>query len=421
VIVRALTDHNLSQPLEIALRMNMQPTRGEIHVAKLLKQVRIAKELHQIKKLRHWTGAYLNSFHAKLAAVQRVNRRRKLSNRLDTATVLKVAAGLDAYQGTDEPVLVHRKPKTSNPDSFRTYMAFGIENRALQYLVLRLLEEVACIAPYQYTVNGGTHAAIKHVLKAMSTGPVWAVEVDVVDCYPSFDGKKLKDLLPPVPKEVTEHVLISEHLNLKGGNLAGIAKSAGPFGPAGGPEASMTLEGMLAAALQGIPQGSAVSPFIAETMLAIALREVPKLGDIVAYGDNCLLLAKKESDMVTMMKALETALQAHPVGLLKPKCKLFHPGQRVEFLGHYLIPQSDGKIRIEPSEENWKKFEGEMRWQLKRLKYKKMSAAVRFRAQQEAKRYVRSWMAAFCLCDGIGQHEAYWLNRIANASASPKK
>jgi len=215
-------------------------------------------------------------------------------------------------------------------------------------------------------------------------------------------------------------VIISEHLNLKGGNLAGIT-DAGPFGPAGDPKASMTPEGMLAAASQGIPTGSALSPFVAETMLAIALREVPELGDKVAYGDNCLLMAKNETDMVTMMQALETAFKAHPVGLLTPKRKLFHPGQRVEFLGHYLIPQSDGKIRIEPSEENWKRFESEMRWQLKRLKYKKMSAAVRFRAQQKAKRYVRSWMAAFGLCDGIGQYEAYWLKKIANASASPKK
>jgi hypothetical protein len=400
--------------------LNIQPTKEEIHVAKLLKQVRIAKELGQLKKFQHWAGAYLNSFDAKLAAVQRANRRRKLGDRLDKAAVRSIADGLDAWQGTDEPVFVHRKRKTSNPDSFRTYMAFGIENQALQYLVLRLLEQVADIAPYQYLVrNGGTHAAIKHVLKAMSTGPVWAVEIDVIDCYPSFDGKKLKDRLP-IPKEVTENLLISKHLNLKGGNLTGITKS-GPFGPAGDPKAPMTLEGTFAAARQGIPQGSAVSPFIAETMLAIALREVPKLGDIVAYGDNCWLLAKKESDMVTMMKALVSALKAHPVGLLTPKCKLFKPGEAVESLGHRLIPQPGGKIRIEPSEENWKKFESDMRWQLKRLKYKKMSAAVRFRALQKAKRYVRSWMAAFCLCDGIGQYEAYWLMKVANASAPPKK
>jgi len=114
--------------------LNIQPTKEEQHVAKLLTRIRIAKELGHHKKLRHWTGVYLNSFHAKLAAVQRANGRRKLNDRLDTATVRTTAANLDAWKGTGEPVLVHRKPKASKPDSFRTYMAFGIENRALQYL-----------------------------------------------------------------------------------------------------------------------------------------------------------------------------------------------------------------------------------------------------------------------------------------------
>ncbi len=59
-----------------------------------------------------------------------------------------------------------------------------------------------------------------------------------------------------------------------------------------------------------------MSPLIAETMLALALSEVPKLGDVVAFGDNCLLMAKEANDMVTMTEALETAFQAHPVGLL---------------------------------------------------------------------------------------------------------
>ena len=176
---------------------NIQLTKEEKHVAKLLRRIRIAKELGQVKKLRHWTCQYLNSSDARVAAVQRANRHRKLGDRLDTSTVRTIAGGLDARKGTDEPVLVHREPKASNPDSFRTYMSFGIENKALQYLVLPLLEQVAVVPPYQYTVKGGTHAAIKHVRKVMSTDPVWVVEVDVVDCYPSFDGKKLTDLQRP--------------------------------------------------------------------------------------------------------------------------------------------------------------------------------------------------------------------------------
>jgi len=390
------------------------PVKSEEHVEQLLERVRRANELGQIKKRDYWARTYLESFDARYAAVLRANRRRDIDDRLDGASVRTVATRLNAWKGTDETVLVHVKRKSSNPDSFRTYMAFGIENRALQYLVLRLLEQMADVDSCQYTIRGGIHAAVKRVAKAMSAGLRWAVEIDVIHCYPSFDGKKLKDLLP-VPKEVSERVLISEHLTMEGGSIASITKS-GPFGPAGAPKSSMTLEGILAAARRGIPQGSATSPLIAETMLAIALRQVPDLGEKVGYGDNTLLLAKEASDMVTMLEALESALQAHPVGLLKPKRKLFHPGQPVEFLGHCLIPQSTGKIRIEPSQKAHDRFERNMGRMVNYLKYEKLSSAERFRVQRRARRHVQSWTAAFKLCDDIGAVRAQWLMKIAKAS-----
>jgi hypothetical protein len=183
--------------VEAAGMPNIQPTKEEKHVEMLLQRVRVANEHGKVKELRYWAGAYLNSIDAKLAAVQTANRRRKYSDRFDAVTVQKIAAGLDAWKGTVEAVLVYLEKKDSTPVSFRTYMAFGIENKALQYLVLRLLEQVADIAPYQYTVKGGTHAAIKHVANVMSTGPVWAVEIDVIDCYSSVDGKKLRTCFPP--------------------------------------------------------------------------------------------------------------------------------------------------------------------------------------------------------------------------------
>jgi N-terminal domain of reverse transcriptase len=383
--------------------------KSEEHVEKLLSRIRVAKERGQVKKLRHWACVYLDSFAPKLVAVQRVNLRRKIKNRLDQASVRMIAAGLDPRKGTDEVVLVHQKLKSNDPKLYRTYMAFGIENRALQYLALRLLEQIADVTPYQYTVRGGIHAAIKQVAKVMSTGPVWAVELDVVDCYPSFDGKKLTDLLP-LPKEVSERVLISAHLNLKGGNIRvgkvkGVKKGNGVkgvkgmgkmglFGPAGASKASK-LEEVLAAARQGIPQGSATSSLIAEISL---------------------LMAKEESDVVSMLKALEAAFKSHPVGLLTPKLKVFHPGQPIEFLGHRLIPQAGGKVRIEPSEKNRDKFQATMGRRLKRLKYEKLSANARLEAQRKAKRSVQSWTGAFQLCNDMAHYEQYWLKKIDSVS-----
>jgi hypothetical protein len=169
---------SIQKRLEVLLP-NVRSDRKEEHVAKLLRCIGRAKERGQRKKLDFFLATYLNSHDAKCTAVRRANSQLKLNRRFDKAELQKIAGDLDPWKGTDEEVLVHLKRKSSNPDDFRVYMAFGIENRALQYLLLRPLEILADIAPYQYTIRGGLHQAIKHVVKAMSAGPVWAIELDV--------------------------------------------------------------------------------------------------------------------------------------------------------------------------------------------------------------------------------------------------
>jgi hypothetical protein len=206
-------------------------------------------------------------------------------------------------------------------------MEFGIENRALQYLVLDPLMALADLDPSQYALRGGVKAAIKDVADAMKSGPVCAIEVDIKDCYSSFDGKKLQSLIP-LPKEVTQRVITSKYLHLIGGNAHDL------FGPADGEEwEPILLNDVLADARRGIPQGSAVSPLVTEMVLAASLKQIPILGSVFAYADNTLLMAKNESDAVSMSKALWSALDAHPVGRLRPKFKAFGAGQPIDFLG----------------------------------------------------------------------------------------
>jgi hypothetical protein len=381
-------------------------TKEEEHIRQLLKRVHNAHALGQFKKRDYWVRTYLDSYDAKLLAIRRANKKFKLNRRFDDKELQAMASGMDAWKGTTEEVLVHLKRKPSNPCDFRIYMAFGIQNRGLQYLIFELLKELAEIEPYQYTARGGVKAAIMHAVNAMSAGPVWAIELDVTDCYPSFDGKKLPGLLP-LPEEVSTNVLISEYLNMKGGNITY------HFGPTGidDPGAPFMLEETLVEARRGIPQGSATSSLIAEMVLAMALKQVPILGHKIAYGDNSLLLAKSEGDLVAMTQALESALKAHPVGLFWPKAKKFLPGQPIKFLGHLLTPKHGGHVHIAPSPENRAKFEAEMASKLKRLKTK-MMPDVMARERQQARHYVRSWTAAFSLSEGIEDERNYWMQWI---------
>src|SRR6266498_212595 len=280
---------SLAQSQEIAINCNpAKPSQhagkaqAKGHVRAMLHDVRSAHLAGKHKKAKHRIRRYLNSHHARLVAAE---------------------------------------------------------------LARRAMKVIADLHPHQCgSGNGGMHAAIKHVAQAMKDGFVWAVEMDLENCFWSFDADKVADLLP-LPKEVTEQALLARNLNLVPGNLLDLlgGVSGGvhdvPYGsphtPHFGPACGLGILGaqILAEARRGIPQGSAASPLLAEMLLAPALKQLPTGGKVFAYLDNFLIMAKSEDDAVSMAKALGCALKAHPAGPLRPKIRgLFRPREPTEFL-----------------------------------------------------------------------------------------
>ncbi len=357
-------------------------TRGH---ARTLNRIRAANLAGKRNKVKYLGGVYLNSYSAKLAAAELALRAMKPHRRLPKALAPSIASALDAWTGATEEVRVNFVPKGSDPDNRRIVMDFGPENRARQYLVLRLLRAIADLHPHQFANRGrGTHAAIKHVAEAMNDGFAWAVEIDIENCFPSFDGDKVADLLP-LPKEVTERVLLARHLNLVPGNLLDLLGCE----PGG--------------VHQGIPYGVPHTPHF----------QLPAGGEVFAYLDNFLVMAKSKEDAVSMTIALVSALKAHPAGPLRPKIKgRFHPGEPIEFLGHRLTAHH-GTVTIEPSPLNQQKFEVTMKMELARIKGNSFSPAARARKVRELKSYVRSWAAAFALWPQAEIHKEHWLAKIA--------
>ena len=176
-------------------------------------------------------------------------------------------------------------------------------------------------------------------------------------------------------------------------------------------EGVATTPGAVSTARQGIPQGSAASPFVAEAMIAIALKQMPTLAVlIVAYADNILLLAKTKNDRDSTTKALLAAFKAHPVGRLRLSPRRFAPGEPIEFLGHRLTP-CKGDVRIEVSDSNKRKFQDKMNLMLRSLAKTEQSKARR-KALHEMKKDIESRAAAFALCDDIKKIRSYWLQRV---------
>jgi hypothetical protein len=348
---------------------------------------------------------HLNSHDAKCVAVKKAYRKLKPHRRPPVTELSSIAASLDPWKGSDEAVIVHYKPK-SEPGTYRVTMDFGIEHRSLQYLVASVLAELVDIHPQQYTVEQGLHAAVKSVATALKAGPMYAVELDIKDCYPSFEEAGLTDLLP-LPKEVSRNVLISKYLYLQGGNVHEW------FGPAAGEEWEETplLDAALADARRGIPQGSAASSILAEALLAPVLHEVPPVGTLAAYGDNVIVLAHDENDVVFMTSALWTGLKTHPAGRLRPTAKAYTPGKPIDFLGHRFIVEAPGIVAVVPTPSNVTKFEHRVNEELK-LIGQQTSPILRWRRIRKLKRYVHSWSTAFKLCDGIQSLRSSWLAKI---------
>ena len=247
--------------------------------SKLLKRIRAAVQAGKWKKVNWLVVEWLRSPEAKRLAVRLARRKMKLHCPPHKSESDVIAEHLDPWKGSDEVAYVAKRAKEHKPHDYRLTINFGIENRALQYLVLLVLRELVELHPSQYQTNPygprGTHPAIEQVKKALGEGYLWAIEYDIKDCYPSFNGKELSNFIP-LPKKVIEAVLLCEHLNLKGGYS--LLYSSYSVGCEGDDDWSPDqFNDALVRARRGIPQGSAASPFVAEAVLS-PQKSVPDLG-----------------------------------------------------------------------------------------------------------------------------------------------
>jgi hypothetical protein len=188
------------------------------------------------------------------------------------------------------------------------------------------------------------------------------------------------------------------------------------FGPADpGEDDEVTFARLFAAARRGFPQGSATSAIAVEMLLAPLFEQLPQGGEAINYADNVLMMAKDKNDVVSMCLAFGAALEAHPVGQLRPKePRVFPPGTPIEFLGHRL-ELINGMVRISPTQRNIERLETKFANGIRKIKGFNAASDQARRHVQELRRYVSSWLASFKLCDGIESYRVEALDRIDNA------
>jgi hypothetical protein len=228
----------------------------EVH--KLSAQHAKATQAGKKGKAWHLRARLLKSYNARLVAVWEANKRLPKHKRVPLTDLPRRAEQLDAWTPIDEEVFV--QPKAKRSGGWRPIFSFGLRNKARDILVLRALEPTGRLTEHQFAGRGqgGREAATRAVSEAMRDGYTWAVEMDIKDCYRSFDNEMVAKVLP-LPREVAMNITSIARLNLiprKSTHL-----TLGPLD-------------LLGQSQWGLPQGSALSPWIAERVIGYVLRSL---------------------------------------------------------------------------------------------------------------------------------------------------
>ena len=375
----------------------------------MLADISRANKQGNLKLVRNRICRYLQSRDARCVAILEAYQSMRTEKRPDELDVDALAETLFPHKGSAEPVRLFMQRKGEpGAGGYRLVMEFGLENRALQYLIKAPLTAAANLHPHQFGTVG-VSAAITRIAEFMTEGYQWGCEIDIESCFPSFSEEMLVRLLP-IPKEVIRHVAMSNALNIVHSvNLYDV------FGPADNGLDPLAVTDFLSEARQGIPTGSAASSITSEILLSSPFKALPSHGVAVGYADNSFLMAKSEKDAMSIKEAFWSDLKSQSAGLLRPKVKgAFRPGDPVDVLGHRLR-LLDEKVRVDPSPKNDAIFNSTIEKGIARLKMSKLNHAGHDRIAKNLRKYVKAWTSSFGVCDGIADRRSSTLARINDA------
>ncbi|WP_164660552.1 hypothetical protein [Tropicibacter sp. Alg240-R139] len=195
----------------------------------------------------------------------------------------------------------------------------------------------------QKLFNGGTRAAIEQIKANHEEGYKYTCQLDVVECYSSFNVEKVAALLF-LPEEVADNVLSGRNYAIElSPTILGEDASVQPTG-------IRNIEDAKEKARRGLSTGSKVSPLVADVMLTQVHIALMDCGDIkvASFADNFIVQAAERAMLRNLVRSLCDALHTHPAGPLRTHKveKMQMPFDSFEVLGYRLEP--DG-IRLSVS------------------------------------------------------------------------
>lgn len=379
---------------------------------KLAAAVRNALIQDDLKKLRKSVKAYFHSFDTKYFAYECAYKSMKRRDRPHIKYLQQFAKQLNPYKLELEEARISFKKKAYNSSTnkeakkLRPIVNFGIHHRSRQHLVLQLLKK--CYGDYhrddQYSqVTRGVKKAVKRAVQLMSKPEIeFVAECDISDFFPSvgentghaMPALALQYQLPMLPRAVIDSTVLSsgiiylyeEHLSLEALNHSSHAKT-------------------------GIPQGSALSSYLAEfimsDIMSDAETQLPWGKYMTSYVDNIGIFEETADDVNGMIEPLVICSRDSSFGSfgLRRSQNTRHKSQGFIFLGHYLKwVARRRKVKIDVADRNKVRFQHKLRYLLnKRNPHFELTKLELLENQKAIESFYESWKASFKLVHNIEQ------------------
>ena len=276
------------------------------------------------ERARRETKRYFGSHAAKVVALQRASRKSKLHWTAETLNLN--AEQLDPWVGADERVTYRTREKAGG--GVRVTCRYGVRNRALQYMVARVVDAHTPELPGRFDKKGRGRNAAAVMIAALilRRGITHAVIADIQNCYPSFDAARLPELLP-LPDRVVRSVISQRPRNLFSTRRT---RHVPQYGYRRSRNRSTDPGHWL---VSGLPQGSAASPFVERYLLGSALSSTQGAYSL-AFADDYACLSTGVQDACAVQYSLHAYFDAHPAGPFVVRSQMHRVSQGCEFLGY---------------------------------------------------------------------------------------
>ncbi|MGI0130812.1 MAG: group II intron reverse transcriptase/maturase [Thermoplasmata archaeon] len=223
------------------------------------------------------------------------------------------------------------------PDGRRRGLAIpSVEDRvvhaALANVLYPMFEDLFGEACFAYAPGRNAQQAVARVQAEAKAGKAWAVETDVASFFDTIGRKRL---LAKLAERIADGSLL---------RLVGAVMRSGVLEETAGEDA------------EGIPQGSPLSPLLANIYLAEFDREVGGRWKLTRYADDLVVSCATEEEAEAALAEMESALKREGLTMKPEKTRVVPLREGVDFLGYRITLGG-----VWPSEKSVKRFHEKVR------------------------------------------------------------